>query len=129
MKINVIREIADHIASASSVANNILPSVTASAIKTGIEAAVKKSPVVRNELNMEPLTQSRTFIGSLVGFLGSAIIILTAIDQHGLHIDQYNWETFGPAVGAILGVAYAIKGRVQSGLGPIRWFGWFRKKQ
>lgn len=92
-----------------------------------IAAEIMNDPVAQNQLNLEPLPQSRTFISSL-GSLGT---ILGALATILIGISTGNFDiAFGDALGVIipLVVGGAVSGwgaisRVRTDQKPFGWFG------
>lgn len=74
-------------------------------------------PVVKNQMNAESPIQSRVVVGSTVSLGGVAVVLLTQF------VPGYDWATVIAAIPIVWGAAYALYGRLASGLAPLfhRW--------
>lgn len=91
-----------------------------------LEEIAKKNPEIINQMNLEPLSQSRVMQGSVV-------VLLSTLIGAGAHLASMvqgfdGWSTFnfmvaGTEVITILGVSWTIIGRVVSGLKPMFYKG------
>lgn len=90
--------------------------------------ALVASPTVVNNVSAEPLSQSRTFVGSIASILGALAVIIghfwggSAVDANTL-LD--NVMQIVQAVGFIVapaGAAMAANGRVRDDLAPMKWY-------
>lgn len=97
-----------------------------------IESVTEKivnNPVLKNELNQEPLVQSRTFLASLTATLGGLFLIRDQFMLHG--IEFWNWSGDQASIAAyaiaIMGL-YGLIGRTVNGLRPaFSWIGDLKK--
>ena len=100
---------------------NLTVSEVKEAVVEEFKEEVEKNPELQNELNLEPLSQSRVVRGNVAAavatLITSAIIILRAL---GVDIPFGETEVAAivAAVGALGGIGYSIYGRVASGLKP-----------
>lgn len=91
-------------------------------LEKAIEARIKADPTLMNDLNAEPLWQSRTATGSTVAFIASMAIVISKIEAR-----QFDAE-FGIALATVVGSGYAFLGRALNWSAPMwsrigRWFG------
>lgn len=108
-----------------AAAKSNVPLEPRDADQVAVEVATEmaKDPNMVNQMNAEPLTQSRVVIGSssatLFGFVSATMIIWDQARRR-----DFDPTTLGPAIAVILGAGYALYGRLAKNLPPL----WNRKK-
>lgn len=90
-------------------------------LEKAIEARIENDPAVMNQMNAEPLWQSRTATGSMVAFIAALAMVVTKIEAK-----QFDAE-FGIALATVIGSGYAFAGRALNWSAPMwsRVRGWF----
>jgi hypothetical protein len=83
------------------------------------------NPEFKNQINAEPLPQSRVAQGTAAAMIGALGIVLQQLS--GNDFLQYDWAILGPALLALWGGSWGLYGRVATGLKPVfsAW-SWFR---
>lgn len=71
-------------------------------------------PAIKNQMNAESPLQSRVFYGSVASVLGAAAIVWQQVETR-----QFDAATLGPAIAILVGAAYALYGRLKTGLKPL----------
>lgn len=82
--------------------------------EVAVKAAAAAEPIVTNAMNAEQPWQSRVIVGSSIAGL-AAIKALLDMWQSG----QFDVNTGSTAIATILGIAFALYGRLRSGLRPM----------
>lgn len=90
-------------------------------IEKAVEARIQSDPKLMNDLNAEPLWQSRTANGSMVAFVGAVVIVIQKFQSREFD------EVFGLALATVIGSGYAFLGRALNWSAPMwsrigRWF-------
>lgn len=79
---------------------------------------VTKDPVVTNQMNAEPLHQSRVVVGSTIGMIGAIFVagdhLITMWQSGVVDIAMASAE-----IATIWGLGFALYGRIRSGLKPL----------
>lgn len=90
-------------------------------LEKAIEARIENDPAVMNQMNAEPLWQSRTATGSMLAFCAALALVMHKIDAR-----QFDAE-FGVALATVIGSGYAFAGRALNWSAPMwsRVRGWF----
>ena len=90
-------------------------------LEKAIEARIENNPAVMNQMNAEPLWQSRTATGSMVAFIAALAMVITKVEAK-----QFDAE-FGIALATVIGSGYAFAGRALNWSAPMwsRVRGWF----
>ena len=90
-------------------------------LEKAIEARIENNPAVMNQMNAEPLWQSRTATGSMVAFVAALAMVITKVEAK-----QFDAE-FGIALATVIGSGYAFLGRALNWSAPMwsRIRGWF----
>ena len=90
-------------------------------LEKAIEARIENNPAVMNQMNAEPLWQSRTATGSMVAFIAALAMVITKVEAK-----QFDAE-FGIALATVIGSGYAFLGRALNWSAPMwsRIRGWF----
>ena len=91
-------------------------------IAVEVATEMAKDPEMVNQMNAEPLTQSRVVMGAssatLFGFISASMIVWDQVRRR-----DFDPTTLGPAIAVILAAAYALYGRLAKNLPPL----WNRK--
>lgn len=92
----------------------------AHAVAPAIERAVENNPVIKNNLNLEPLPQSRVVQGSVFAMLAAIFGAISALVHMGqtFNIETFDFTAAGSAVAVIVGTGWALYGRLKGGLPP-----------
>lgn len=90
-------------------------------LEKAVEARIANDPALKNDLNAEPLWQSRTATGSLLGFIAAGVIVVQKVQTR-----EFDGE-FGAALAVVVGTGYAFAGRALNWSAPMwsrvgRWF-------
>lgn len=93
------------------------PAATTAVIASDVIRRLEANPVVVNEVNAEPPVQSRIVLGSVTAATVSLGVVLTQLTTQPF--PQYDWGTLMPALATLAGAAYALYGRLASGLRPL----------
>lgn len=89
-----------------------LGTIVGSAVTTAM-----KLPEVKNATNQENPVQSRVVVGSTTGLTASLAVVLTQLSS--APFPHYDWNLLVPALVGLWGSAYALYGRLWSGLAPL----------
>lgn len=101
-------------------------SVDADNVATELAVAMAKDPKTVNQMNVEPLVQSRVAQGSTMALLPALGYTVYAIFLYRLDLPRYMGDpTLAITVPVVIGATWSLFGRIKGGLGPV--FGWFRK--
>lgn len=82
-----------------------------------IVTQVAADPVLKNEMNAEPLRQSRIMWGAVIAAFG--VLLPPLLRLFGLDISAEEIVSYGGALVTIGGLVYVVYGRVKSGLRPL----------
>lgn len=90
-------------------------------LEKAVAARIDNDPKLKNDLNAEPLWQSRTATGSMLAFCASLAIVMGKVQAR-----QFDPE-FGIALATVIGSGYAFAGRALNWSAPMwsrvgRWF-------
>lgn len=101
---------------ARKLGKDVADAITAEATKEIVDRVVT-DPVVKNEMNAESPAQSRVVWGSVIAALG--VIVPLAARVFGFDISADQIVEVGGALLTLAGAAYALYGRLKSGLKPL----------
>lgn len=82
-------------------------------LEKAVEARIQNDPQLRNELNAEPLWQSRTAVGSIVAFVSALVIVVQKVEAREFD------DVFGIALATVIGSGYAFLGRALNWSAPM----------
>jgi hypothetical protein len=84
-----------------------------------VEAAVQNSPEAINQLNAEPLRQSRVVVGTSGALLPAIGYLVWAVASNGTNLAGYDPSSAFLAAMTVIGAGYGLYGRVRGQLKPI----------
>lgn len=96
---------------------NAIEAVNVEEVAQAVAKELMKDPVAINQMNMEPVSQSRVVQGTSVASVASAIAVL----MHFFFPDT-EWEQVAAAVVTLIGAGYALWGRLAPNLPPVPWW-------
>lgn len=86
-------------------------------VASKLPGVAKSDPVLKNELNQEPLVQSRVVIGNVVAALG--VLIPIGLHLFGVDVSSERVVEIGGAIVVLAGAGYSLYGRIKGGLKPL----------
>lgn len=86
-----------------------------------VEKAAAADPALLNEMNKEPVAQSRILWGGSYGVLVAVGSILVQVGQHGDDFQGYNLDIMVPSIMALHSALYVLYGRFWPNLKPLFW--------
>ena len=86
-------------------------------VAVAVANEMAKDPVLRNQMNAEPLTQSRVMWGSIIAAL--SVVVPPIARMMGFNVSGSAIVEFGSALITLGGVGYAIYGRLAKNLPPL----------